>query len=208
MSSTQTVMVPRPPTASLGTETAIPLDQLERSSTHYSLRTRHPERTPTPTAQDEADSHWDKREGWPVVAAGCALFFVYLGLIYSYGIVQLHLVEARLAPVSTLSFVGSVAAATAPFTATVVARVVRRIGYRYTAVAGGFFLGLGEFTAGWSTGSVPALFVTQGALCGIGGSLVFLVRWRGNRPARNRRVASYSDHISRVACCHCPVALV
>jgi hypothetical protein len=52
------------------------------------------------------DDEWDTKEGRSVVAAGSAIFFVYLGLIYSYGIVQLYLNEARLASLSTLSFIG------------------------------------------------------------------------------------------------------
>lgn len=173
MSSTQTVSTLRPPEPSLGNESAIHLDRFPSNSAH-ALQANNPESGP-PNPQNLAEDHWDSKQGWPVVAAGSALFFVYLGLIYSYGIVQLHLVEARLAPVSTLSFVGSVAAALAPLTGTMVARVIRKFGYRATALAGSFMLGLGEFTAGWSTGSVPAMFVTQGVLFGIGAALLFLV---------------------------------
>lgn len=52
---------------------------------------------------------WDSAEGWKVVIAGASIFFVYLGLVYSYGIVQLHLEAKQLANVPTLSFIGSVA---------------------------------------------------------------------------------------------------
>ncbi|KAL2839734.1 major facilitator superfamily domain-containing protein [Aspergillus pseudoustus] len=117
---------------------------------------------------------WDTKEGWPVVLAGCAVFFVNLGLIYSYGIVQLHLEKARLASVSTLSFIGSLSAAIAPLAAIIVARIIRAVGYRATAFMGAVLLGLGEFTAGWATRSVPAMFITQGALFGAGSALVFL----------------------------------
>ncbi|CAI4213256.1 unnamed protein product [Parascedosporium putredinis] len=128
-----------------------------------------------PSQPEEAPSDlWDSKEGWPVVAAGSAIFFVYLGLIYSYGIVQLHLSEARLASVSTLSFIGSVGASISPLTAMIVARIINRLGHRKTAAIGAFFVGLGEFTAGWSTESVPAMFATQGFLFGIGTSLLFL----------------------------------
>ncbi|OJJ48040.1 hypothetical protein ASPZODRAFT_151432 [Penicilliopsis zonata CBS 506.65] len=121
----------------------------------------------------DADHH-DKQQGWPAVAAGSAIFFMYLGLTYSYGIVQLHLTRQGLAPPSTLSFIGSVGAALAPLTGMLVARVMRRIGYRRTACLGSLLLGLGEFTAGWSTSSVPAMFITQGVLFGLGASLLFL----------------------------------
>ncbi|KAK6831633.1 hypothetical protein RU639_002644 [Aspergillus parasiticus] len=117
---------------------------------------------------------WDRKEGWPVVAAGSAIFFVYLGLVYSYGIVQLHLADAHLASASTLSFIGSLGAAMSPLMGMIVARIIKRIGYRATAFIGSIFLGLGEFTAGWSTQSVPAMFATQGFLFGIGAAMLFL----------------------------------
>ncbi|PKS06107.1 hypothetical protein jhhlp_007941 [Lomentospora prolificans] len=61
-----------------------------------------------------------------------------------------------------------------PLTAIVVAQMINRIRYTITTAIGAFFLGLGEFTAGWSTKSVPAMFATQGFLFGIGTSLIFL----------------------------------
>ncbi|OAQ67584.2 monocarboxylate transporter [Pochonia chlamydosporia 170] len=129
----------------------------------------------TPTMSLTANNEeWDTKEGWPVVTAGSAIFFVYLGLVYSYGIVQLHLSEAHLASVSTLSFIGSVGAAMSPLTGMIVARVIKLTGYRVTALMGSILLGLGEFTAGWSTKSVPAMFVTQGFVFGIGSALLFL----------------------------------
>ncbi|KAI9147238.1 monocarboxylate transporter [Paramyrothecium foliicola] len=120
------------------------------------------------------DDDWDKSEGWPVVAAGSILFFVFLGLMYSYGIVQLHLSEAHLASVSTLSFIGSLGAAMSPLLAMVAARVIHRIGYRATALIGSVLLGLGEFTAGFSTKSVPAMFITQGFIFGVGCAFLFM----------------------------------
>ncbi|KAF2219530.1 hypothetical protein BDZ85DRAFT_276287 [Elsinoe ampelina] len=120
------------------------------------------------------DDGWDKPEGWPVVAAGSPIFFVYLGLIYSYGIVQLHLNRANLASMSTLSFVGSVSAAMSPLAGMLVARLFRRIGYRATSIMGSVFSGLGEYTAGWSTKSVTAIFLTQGVLFGTEAALLFL----------------------------------
>ncbi|PIG88151.1 monocarboxylate transporter [Aspergillus arachidicola] len=124
--------------------------------------------------QDFQSNEWDKKEGWPVVAAGSAIFFVYLGLVYSYGIVQLHLADAHLASASTLSFIGSLGAAMSPLMGMIVARIIKRIGYRATAFIGSIFLGLGEFTAGWSTQSVPAMFATQGVLFGTGAAMLFL----------------------------------
>lgn len=129
---------------------------------------------------DEPHEPWDRydetNEGWIVVAACSAFFFVFLGLTYSYGIIQLHLAKAKLANVSTLSFVGSLAASLSPLAGMLVARVVGKIGYRFTLLMGGFFIGLGEFTASWSTKSVAAIFITQGFIFGAGAAFCFLVR--------------------------------
>ena len=116
------------------------------------------------------------KEGWVVVMASSVIFFVYLGLTYSYGIVQLHLSKAGLASISTLSFIGSLAAGISPLMATVTARVIRKIGYRATVGLGSFLIGLGELTASWSTRSVAAMFLTQGLVFGLGAALCFLVR--------------------------------
>ena len=147
-----------------------------RNHVSHELQSRGSDTNPAQDQEIVTDSHWDSKEGWPVVAAGSGIFFVYLGLVYSYGIVQLHLAESHLASISTLSFVGSVGAAFCPLTGMIVSKLIRRIGYRATAFLGAIFLGLGEFTAGWSTKSIPAMFATQGVLFGIGSSLLFLVR--------------------------------
>ncbi|KAH0286264.1 putative monocarboxylate transporter [Aureobasidium namibiae CBS 147.97] len=154
---------------------AIRLEPVKRSGkdSQIPIVQQRQDETSPPTPQENFDE-WDKKEGWPAVAAGSAIFFVYLGLVYSYGIVQLHLIESQLATVSTLSFIGSVGAAMSPLTGMVVARIIKRFGCRKTAFAGGLFLGLGEVTACWSTGSVPAMFITQGVLFGIGAALLFL----------------------------------
>ncbi|KAL2871729.1 major facilitator superfamily domain-containing protein [Aspergillus lucknowensis] len=129
---------------------------------------------PASASPPPPESDWDRKEGWPVAIAGSCMFFVYLGLTYSYGIVQLHLAEARLASVSTLSFIGSLGAAIAPLSGMLIARIISLAGYRLTACLGGVLLGLGEFTAGWSTKSLPAMFVTQGFIFGLGSAMTFL----------------------------------
>ncbi|PKS11717.1 hypothetical protein jhhlp_001705 [Lomentospora prolificans] len=177
MISTQTISVTRPDIRPrLSSNASIPLGDISRSDTdNYGPATERSGELSPPLRQTViADDDWDSKEGWPVVAAGSAIFFVYLGLIYSYGIIQLHLSEARLASVSTLAFIGSVAAAISPLTGPIVARIINRLGYRTTAAIGAGFVGLGEFAAGWSTKSVPAMFITQGFLFGIGRSLLFL----------------------------------
>ncbi|OKP12682.1 hypothetical protein PENSUB_1775 [Penicillium subrubescens] len=88
-----------------GRDDGIRLEQMPRGN-NQDQRMTDPGEGPTQFNQICPEDDWDKKEGWPVVGAGSAIFFVYLGLIYSYGIVQLHLTESRLASVSTLSFIG------------------------------------------------------------------------------------------------------
>lgn len=175
-------------------------------TSHDEIRLARLEDDTTPMRLSDNDTNWDTKEGWVVVAAGSAIFFVFLGLIYSYGIVQLHLTESRLASISTLSFIGSVGAAMSPLTGMIVARIIKRAGYRVTALIGSLFLGLGEFTAGWSTKSVPAMFVTQGFLFGIGSAMLYLVR----RLLQSRLLMPCDSHglILLAACGHGAIAVV
>jgi hypothetical protein len=90
-------------------DTSIPLTTLRVSSTHRQTTDAF-RRLPGPdnqshdaaTSQQESEDDEEKKQGWLVVAASSSIFFVYLGLTYSYGIVQLHLVESKLAKISRL----------------------------------------------------------------------------------------------------------
>ncbi|KAJ4993374.1 monocarboxylate permease [Stagonosporopsis vannaccii] len=171
MSATETITIPSTFSAFHG-ENGSPIT-LQPSHSRGSTQTQGLRAQPSED-NEQTDDVWDCKEGWKVVAAGASIFFVYLGLVYSYGIVQLHLERRQLSSVPTLSFIGSVAAAVSPLTGAIVARIIKRVGYQWTAAIGSFLLGLGEFTAGFSTHSVPAMFVTQGFLFGIGAALLFL----------------------------------
>ena len=107
MSVTETVTVPPSTTRETqnGSDSTIILNSLD---SRIQAGSRD---APSPQSEDNAQANdvWDSREGWPVVGAGAAIFFVYLGLVYSYGIVQLQLERRQLASVPTLSFIGSVA---------------------------------------------------------------------------------------------------
>ena len=86
-------------------ESAITLEALQgRTLGDIQNETSNP-----PEDGHQANDVWDSAEGWKVVVAGASIFFVYLGLVYSYGIMQLHFEQKQLANVPTLSFIGSVA---------------------------------------------------------------------------------------------------
>ncbi|KAJ7618010.1 major facilitator superfamily domain-containing protein [Roridomyces roridus] len=122
-----------------------------------------------------ADSVPDGGYGW-VVVLGCAvLTWLFAGSSYSWGIIQAALVKDGLSSSSTLSFVGSTTVACISGLALVNARIVRFLGARKMALLGVFFLGMGQVFSGFATENVGALFVTSGAITGIGTSLCFMV---------------------------------
>ncbi|EGU75103.1 hypothetical protein FOXB_14417 [Fusarium oxysporum f. sp. conglutinans Fo5176] len=122
--------------------------------------------TPTPPAVE-----FDNPKGWIAVAAAACSLFVYLGVIYSWGIMQVRLVEVTGTNLTTLTFVGSLATSFMISLSILSGIAVRKLGYQKTALAGGVLMGLGEFLASWTTKHVGALFVFHGVIFGIGGGL-------------------------------------
>jgi MFS family permease len=130
-----------------------------------------PEQDVTP--KDEA--HLDTWQGWVVVAAASMSLFMYMGVIYSWGILQAKMADEYGYSLTTLTFVGSLATSFMVTLCVFVGKAVRKFGYRRTALTGAVFLGLGEFLSSWVVGHLWALFITHGVLFGIGGSLTILV---------------------------------
>ncbi len=112
--------------------------------------------------------------GW-VVISGCAvLSWWFVGTSYSWGVIQASLVQSKLSSPSTLSFVGSVTVASIAILALINARVVRAIGARRTGLLGVLLLGSGEVLSGFTVHNIGGLFVTAGAITGIGTRHVLL----------------------------------
>ncbi|KAL5336312.1 major facilitator superfamily domain-containing protein [Aspergillus crustosus] len=143
----------------------------------------HPEPSPTNTNADAimqasliADSQVpDGSYGWVAVSACAVLTWWFVGTSYNWGIIQAALVKEGVSSASTLSFVGSLAAACISFLGVLNARLVRLLGTRACAVLGICFLGTGEILSGFAVHSVGGLFVTAGAVMGMGISLCFMV---------------------------------
>ncbi|BGO95932.1 hypothetical protein NBRC10512_005482 [Rhodotorula toruloides] len=126
-----------------------------------------------PDNKEAFDSYPEWKGGWKQVLACFALFFTTLGGVYSWGVFQDALVTAGLAPSSTLAFVGSVQATMEAILAIPIARIVSAYGPRRVALVGSAFVGLGSILAGWCTGSVAGLIITEGFMFGIGQALCF-----------------------------------
>ncbi|KAJ7480639.1 major facilitator superfamily domain-containing protein [Mycena latifolia] len=113
--------------------------------------------------------------GW-VVVFGCAILtWWFVGTTYSWGLIQAALVKQGLSSPSTLSFVGSSTVACVSGLALINARVIRFLGAQRTALLGISLIGVGEILSGFATLNVGALFLTTGAITGIGTSLCFMV---------------------------------
>ncbi|KAM3506968.1 hypothetical protein MY11210_007341 [Beauveria gryllotalpidicola] len=120
------------------------------------------------------EQHLDSWRGWIVVAASASALFVFMGVIYSWGILQADLAHKSNMSLTTLTFVGSLATSFMTSICIFVGKAVRRFGYRETAIAGAILLGLGEFASSWVTHHLGALFVTHGVIFGVGGGLTIL----------------------------------
>ncbi|KZL65587.1 major facilitator superfamily transporter [Colletotrichum incanum] len=114
---------------------------------------------------------YDDRKAWITVAASSFTMFVYLGVIYSWGIMQVRLVETTGSSLTTLTFVGSLATSFMICFSIVSDKIVCRVGYRLAALVGGVFMGLGEVLASFTTHHVVALFFLHGLVFGLGGGL-------------------------------------
>ncbi|KAM0270623.1 hypothetical protein ACHAQH_009384 [Verticillium albo-atrum] len=68
-------------------------------------------------------------------------------------------------------FVGSLASSFMVSVSIPAGLMVRRFGYRTTALTGAILMGLGEFLASWLTEHVEGLFVVHGVMFGVGGGL-------------------------------------
>lgn len=125
------------------------------------------------TPKDEA--HLDTWRGWVVVTAAALSLFMYMGVIYSWGILQAEMADTKGYSLTTLTFVGSLATSFMVALCILVGKLVRKFGYRRIAMSGAVFLGLGEFLSSWVVDHLWALFITHGILFGVGGGLIILV---------------------------------
>lgn len=119
------------------------------------------------------DSTPDGGYGWVVVFACSVIGFWFVGITYSWGIVQAYLVQENIGSASTLAFVGSLTVGFMSFMALISARLVRQYGTRNVALVGISLLGIGETISSWST-SIPLLFFTVGIVMGLGCALCFM----------------------------------
>lgn len=113
--------------------------------------------------------------GWVLIFACAVVAWWFVGVAYTWGVIQAALVDRKGYSSSVLAFVGSLCPACNSLLAFPNATVIRKIGTRRTALLGISLLGCGSILSGFTTGSVALLFVTWGFIGGLGGSLCFMV---------------------------------
>ncbi|KAJ5257152.1 hypothetical protein N7478_013256 [Penicillium angulare] len=108
---------------------------------------------------EEDDKDFDSWKGWVVVMASSCILFIYLGIVYSWGVLETELVNTTSFSLTTMTFVGSLATS-----------FMVSIGF----LVGAFFMGLGEFLASWVTDNLVGLFICHSVVFGVGGGLTIL----------------------------------
>ncbi|PFH61187.1 hypothetical protein XA68_18003 [Ophiocordyceps unilateralis] len=124
--------------------------------------------------QQQDEAQLDGPRGWIVVGAASCSLFCYMGCIYSWGILQVELSQTTSMSLPSLTFVGSLGTSFMASISPFVGKLIRRYGYRNTALVGAFLLGLGEMLSSWVTCHLAALLVTHGCLFGVGGGMTIL----------------------------------
>lgn len=112
---------------------------------------------------------------WLMVGCCAMLGFWFVGVTYSWGVLQTTLVERHLAPASTLAFVGSIAVSTLSFMAILNSRILTSLGARKMAIIGTIFMSFSQIFASFTTRNVGGLFVTAGVMMGLGVGFCFMV---------------------------------
>ncbi|KAJ5912494.1 hypothetical protein N7504_001377 [Penicillium tannophilum] len=113
--------------------------------------------------------------GWVLIFACAVVTWWFVGVSYTWGVMQAALVDGMGYSSSTLAFVGSLCPACISLLAVPNATLISKIGARITALTGIFLLGLGSILSGFATHSVVGLFMTWGFVGGLGTSLCFMV---------------------------------
>ncbi|KAL7811380.1 MFS general substrate transporter [Trichoderma gracile] len=112
--------------------------------------------------------------GWVVVGACAVISWWFVGMGYSWGVIQGALVEKGLSTPATLSYVGSLAVSLISCMAILNARIIRAIGAQRTALLGILLLGISEIISSFTVSNLAGLFITSGVIVGLGMSLCFM----------------------------------
>ncbi|KAJ3402828.1 hypothetical protein CcCBS67573_g05425 [Chytriomyces confervae] len=134
----------------------------------------HEVQDPAPKENESTTARIDGGfDAWMVVAAGFIAHFVIFGLVYSFGVFFAYYTKEGLGSSSSVAFIGSTGTVFIPGLGILSGRLAQQYGFRRLILIGSLLLSLGIFAASFVPDSLPLLICTQGALFGIGASLVY-----------------------------------
>ncbi|KAI8610878.1 major facilitator superfamily domain-containing protein [Chytriomyces sp. MP71] len=111
-------------------------------------------------------------DAWMAVFASFMIHFLGLGAFYSFGVWASYYIKTGLAPLSVISFIGSVSAFFLLGLGVFSGRLAEKFGFRFMIVIGNVILTLGLLLASFSS-QVWELMLTQGLLFGVGMSIAY-----------------------------------
>ena len=111
--------------------------------------------------------------GWIVVAGSTTIFFVVLGLVYSFGVMQSELLRRNYASSSTLGWVSSTTVVFTPLLAIPCTTAIRFTSNRTIALLGGLCTGFGYLATSFTFDKPVAFLFLAQSLFGIGYALTF-----------------------------------
>lgn len=133
------------------------------------LRTMNTTHSTNATISDVADQDADQPpfkeggiQGWTVVAGSTTMFFVVLGLVYSFGVLQSELLHRGYASSSTLGWVSSTTTCLMPLLSIPITALIRCTSNRFVGLLGALCTGFGYIATSYTFDkSVSTLFCAQ-----------------------------------------------
>ncbi|KAJ3293779.1 hypothetical protein HDU79_011896 [Rhizoclosmatium sp. JEL0117] len=124
------------------------------------------------STHEEQDFPDGGMNAWGVVLASFMAQFIVWGSAYSFGVYTNYYISAGVGNSAEVSFIGGTGTVFIPGLGLLSGKLAQKYGFRRVVFAGSVISSLGLFLASFST-SLPILIITQGALCGIGGSMIY-----------------------------------
>lgn len=125
-------------------------------------------RTNQLSSSSEITEHEGGIWGWTVVVGSAVIFFVTLGLVYSFGVLQAELISRHYSKASTLGWVSSTTVVLAPVLAIPITHIIRATSNRLVAFLGALCTGIGYIATSYTfSRPIEYLFLAQ-SLFGLG----------------------------------------
>ncbi|KAI9334968.1 major facilitator superfamily domain-containing protein [Obelidium mucronatum] len=155
------------PASNTNSDCPLPIQSLKSFEEGHAALVAHND-----SAAEERDFPDGGMNAWGVVFASFMAQFIVWGSIYSFGVYNNHYITEGVGNSTQVSFIGGVGFVFIPALGILSGKLAQKYGFRKVVLAGSLFTSLGTFLASFAS-SLPALVLTQGALFGIGGSMIY-----------------------------------